>query len=257
MLPKGSGVLNMNFGKYIAHRGLHSKERPENSLKAFESAAEKNISVELDVRLTKDCRMVVFHDDTLLRMCGVDEKVCDFTYDQLSAFRLGDSDEKIPLLSEVLKLIDGRVPMLIEIKSGAPFGELESRLNHLLKSYKGEYAVQSFDPFSLLWFRIKSPKTPRCQLISGYKKKFDVQYLGRKICTFPIVWRLISKPDFLSADLRSISLETAFQAVDAGADLITWTGRGRELIETASQFSKTVIAENFPENFDFSDNWEE
>ena len=225
----------MDFGKYIAHRGLHSELVPENSLTAFRLAVEKCLSIELDVRLTKDCRIVVFHDNDLMRMCGIEGKVFDYTYEQLSAFKLKNSDEKIPLLSDVLKTVDGKVPLLIELKGGAPFGELESRVDHMMKKYKGEFAVQS----------------------SKYRKNIDLEYIERFICAQPFIWRFISKPQFIAADLRSISLETAFQAVDIDADLLTWTGRGKELIETASQFSKTVIAEQFPDDFDFSDNWEE
>ena len=148
----------MDFGKYIAHRGLHSDLVPENSLTAFRLAVEKCLSIELDVRLTKDCRIVVFHDNDLMRMCGIEGKVFDYTYEQLSAFKLKNSDEKIPLLSEVLKTVDGKVPLLIELKGGALFGELESRLDHMMKKYKGEFAVQSFNPFSVMWFRFHSPK---------------------------------------------------------------------------------------------------
>lgn len=160
-------------------------------------------------------------------------------------------------MSEVLKTVDGKVPLLIELKGGAPFGELESRVDHMMKKYKGEFAVQSFNPFSVMWFRFHSPKVTRGQLISKYRKNIDIEYIERFICAQPFIWRFISKPQFIAADLRSISLETAFQAVDIDADLLTWTGRGKELIETASQFSKTVIAEQFPDDFDFSDNWEE
>lgn len=247
----------MDFGKYIAHRGLHCDLVPENSMPAFRLAVEKGLSIELDVRLTKDCRIVVFHDNDLMRMCGVEGRVFDYTYEQLSAFKLKNSDEKIPLLSEVLKTVDGKVPLLIELKGGAPFGELESRVDHMMKKYKGEFAVQSFNPFSVMWFRFRSPKVTRGQLISKYRKNIDLEYIERFICAQPFIWRFISKPQFIAADLRSISLETAFQAVDIDADLLTWTGRGKELIETASQFSKTVIAEQFPDDFDFSDNWEE
>ncbi len=84
----------MDFGKYIAHRGLHSELVPENSLTAFRLAVEKCLSIELDVRLTKDCRIVVFHDNDLMRMCGIEGKVFDYTYEQLSAFKLKNSDEK-------------------------------------------------------------------------------------------------------------------------------------------------------------------
>ena len=128
----------MEFGKYIAHRGLYGKDVPENSLRAFENAVRSGVPAELDVRLTKDGRIVVFHDSSLLRMCSVDAEISDFTYDQLSSFKLDGSNEKIPLLSEVLSLVQGRIPLLIEVKDGAPFWTLEKRLYHLLKGYKGE-----------------------------------------------------------------------------------------------------------------------
>lgn len=242
----------MEFGKYIAHRGLHGKGAPENSLKAFELAAQAGVPAELDVRMTKDCRLVVFHDSSLMRMCGIEADIKDFDYEQLSTFTLDGSEEKIPLLSEVLKLVDGRVPLLIEIKDGAPFWELEKRVYHMLKKYKGDYAVESFAPFSLLWFRLFAPKVFRGQLISTYRAEKGSRYLLRLICAQPIVWKLISKPDFIACDLRSMSLETAFKALDADADLYTWTANSPELLETASQFSKTVIGENFSEGFDFS-----
>lgn len=249
----------MNFGKYIAHRGLHDSEKniPENSLKAFKSACDKNLAIELDVRLTKDGRVVVFHDKSLYRMCGADVCVSDFTYEQLSAFSLKNTNEKIPLLSETLKLVKGKVPLLIEIKEGYGFGILEKRAYKLLKKYKGEYAVQSFNPFSLLWFRMFAPDVKRGQLVSTFKSKDTLKYIVRLICAMPIVWKLISKPEFIACDLRSVSLEMAFKALDCNADFITWTADSKELIETASQFSKSVISENFPANFDFSENYEE
>lgn len=249
----------MEFGKYIAHRGLHDKSKgiPENSLPAFEEAVKNGLTSELDVRLTKDGKIVVFHDKSLKRMCGVDANVSDFTYDQLSAFRLGDTDEKIPLLADVLKLVDGKTPIIIELKSENNCFELEKRVNHLLKRYNGEYAVQSFNPFTLLWFRIFAPKVTRGQIISKFRSKNLLEYCLRLIGANPIVWRLISKPAFVACDLRSMSLETAFQVVDSNADVITWTANSAELIESTKQFSKSVICENFPEDFDFSQNYAE
>lgn len=246
------GYENMDFGKYIAHRGLHDCDAPENSLKAFENAVNKGVAAELDVRLTKDGRIVVFHDSDLNRMCSADVRVSDMTYEQLSTFRLKDSDEKIPLLSEVLRLVNGRVPLLIEIKDGAPIWTLEKRLCHLLKSYKGEYAVESFNPFSLLWFRLFAPDVFRGQLISTHKDTRGSNYPARLVCAQPFVWKLISKPNFIACDLRSVSLEIAFAVADIDADFYTWTANTPQLIEEALKFSKTVIAENFPENFDFS-----
>lgn len=246
----------MNFGKYIAHRGLHNKNKgvPENSLSAFRKACEKGIAIELDVRLTKDGRVVVIHDMSLKRSCGIEADVCSFTYEQLCAFNLKGTDEKIPLLSQVLKLVNGKVPLLIEIKDGYGIGVLEKRTYKLLKKYKGEYAVQSFSPLSVMWFRLFAPQVTRGQLISTFKGEKKTEYLMRYLSALPIVWKLISRPAFISCDLRTVSLETAFKTVDCNADFITWTANSKELIETASQFSKSVICENFPEDFDFSDN---
>lgn len=234
----------IDFGEFIAHRGFHSKDFPENSLPAFELAAKKNLPCEIDVRLTKDCKIVAFHDSNLMRMCGIDAQLSDFTYKQLSAFRLNGTQYGIPLLSQVLKIIDGKVPLLIEIKGEGSFGALEKRLAVLLDKYKGSFAVESFNPFSLLYFRINRPNVPRGQLISAYKDKekgADAEYIARKICCKPFVWKLISKPDFVAADLRSISLEQLFATVDMGGDFITWTADSDELVEAAGQFSKTII----------------
>ncbi|WP_164489138.1 glycerophosphodiester phosphodiesterase family protein [Ruminococcus sp. Marseille-P6503] len=246
------GFENMDFGKYIAHRGLHSCGAPENSLKAFENAVNKGVAAELDVRLTKDGRIAVFHDRNLRRMCSVDAELSEFTYEQLSAFTLKDSGEKIPLLSEVLRLVNGRIPLLIEIKNGAPAWTLEKRLYHLLKDYKGAYAVQSFNPFSLLWFRLFAPDVFRGQLISAHKGEKGSRYFARLVFSRPIIWKAVSKPGFIACDLRSVSLESAFAAADIGADFYTWTANTPELIGEALKFSKTVIAENFPPDFDFA-----
>jgi glycerophosphoryl diester phosphodiesterase len=248
----------MDFGKYIAHRGLWGENIPENSLSAFERAAQLGFAAELDVRLTKDCKMVVFHDENLERMCGVDGRLSDFTYEQLKAFSLGDTDEKIPLLKDVLIKVDGRVPLLIELKCCAPWGDLEKRAVRLLRGYKGKYAIESADPFSLLWLRLFAPKICRGQLISGYKSKPYAKYILRKICCQPVVWNVISKPDFVAADLRSVSVESLFAAIDIDADFITWTADRDDLMEAAQTFSKTVIFENYDRlEHDFSDNFSE
>lgn len=231
----------MDFGKYILHRGLHNDKIPENSLPAFKAAVNLGYSAELDVRLTKDCKLVVFHDSNLQRMCGADVNVAELTYEQLKAFKLKNSDERIPLLKDVLKLVNGRVPLLIELKGKSFCGVMQKRLMALLKNYNGEYAVQSFDPFDMLWFRVYQPKVPRGQLISTFK---DKKFLLRKIAAQPIVWRLISKPNFIGADLRSISLQQLFASIDAGADFITWTANTPKLLEVAEQFSKTVIVDS-------------
>ena len=106
------------MGVLYAHRGLHDNrtDAPENSLKAFAKAVEAGYGIEMDIQLTKDGVPVVFHDFTLQRMCGTDGKVCDYTYEELQAFHLCESTERIPKFADVLALVDGKVPLIVELK---------------------------------------------------------------------------------------------------------------------------------------------
>ena len=99
-----------------AHRGLHNAERAENSMSAFRAAVEAGFGIELDVRLSKDGRLVVFHDDTLDRVCGREGRVDDFTAEELATFRLSGTEDGIPLFTDVLAVVDGKIPLLVEIK---------------------------------------------------------------------------------------------------------------------------------------------
>ena len=102
-----------------AHRGLHdnAEKVPENSLIAFRKAVEGGFGIELDVQMSRDGVPVVFHDFTLKRMCGVEGRVCDYSYDELRRFSLIGSGERIPKFAEVLKLVNGRAPLIVELKT--------------------------------------------------------------------------------------------------------------------------------------------
>ncbi len=180
-----------------AHRGLWSEHLPENSLSAFEAAARRGFGIELDIRLTKDKRIVVFHDDDLRRMCGVNKRVCELTLSELRALSLKGTRERIPTLSEVLRLIDGRVPLLIEVK-----GEAEPllcrRASALLDTYSGAFCVESFSPIILRWFKKYRPSYPRGQLVTGIS---SVKRKGRLIIGFVLsnmLANFISRPDFIA-----------------------------------------------------------
>ncbi|MBR1864519.1 MAG: glycerophosphodiester phosphodiesterase [Ruminococcus sp.] len=212
------------FGKYIAHRGLHGPDCPENSMCAFEQAVLAGLPIELDVRLTRDGKVAVFHDADLMRMCGVEGKISDFSYVQLTPFRLKGTGEGIPLFKDVLKQVNGRVPLLVEIKN-CSFPMLEKRTARLLDCYKGEYAVQSFDPFAMLWFRLFRPETVRGLLISTHPGGRFGEYIARLITSRPWFWRLVVKPDFISVDRRTLSPSIIKAARKSGADLFVWTVR--------------------------------
>lgn len=156
-------------GRYFAHRGLHTRDGavPENSLAAFRRAAEAGWGVELDVRLTADGRVVVFHDDTLDRVCGVSGRVDSFTYDQLQAFPLRGTAERIPLFSDVLTLLAGKVPVIVELKTGPRNRELCEKTLALMREWGGELCMESFDPTIVAWFRRHAPEFFRGQLATA------------------------------------------------------------------------------------------
>lgn len=234
----------MEYPSLIAHRGLHGEAVPENSLAAFESAIENNIAVELDVRLTKDCKIVVFHDKNLKRMTGIDAELSDFDYVQLSALALNETSEKIPLLTEVLKLVAGKVPVFIEIKEGSPVGILEKRLAKILKNYRGEHAVMSFNPLRMAWFRKFSPKTTRGVLISKINEEKSFAYVPKYLASFGKIYGNVAKPNFVACDLRSVTVETIMDAFDCGCTFMGWTAKNEETLTEALKFCVSVFFEN-------------
>lgn len=168
-LPK-SADPRLWQAKY-AHRGLHTKDKtvPENSLQAFSLAAEAGYGIELDVNLSSDGQVMVFHDDNLLRVCGVDKKITDCTYEELQGYRLCGTGEKIPLFTQVLELLAGRVPMIVELKATVHNNELCEKTAALLDAYQGVYCVESFHPGIVRWFRKNRPQYVRGQLSMGAK----------------------------------------------------------------------------------------
>ncbi len=126
-------------GVNYAHRGLHTRDKsvPENSLAAFRQAAQEGYGIELDVQLSKDGEVVVFHDDTLDRVCGVHARVDELTWPELQQLRLCGTDEQIPLFSEVLKNIQGCEALIVELKNGPRNRELCEKTLALLENYHG------------------------------------------------------------------------------------------------------------------------
>ncbi len=157
--------------KNFAHRGLHKKDKtiPENSLAAFERASSYGYGMELDVQLSKDGQVVVFHDDTLDRVCGVESRVDEKTYDELRQLSLCGTTQTIPLFSEVLKTVRGRGPLIVELKNGKRNEELCEKTYALLKKYSGEYCIESFNPFIVRWFKKNAPEVIRGQLANPPK----------------------------------------------------------------------------------------
>lgn len=159
--------------KFIAHRGFFDNEKgiPENSLIAFEKAIENGYAIELDVHVISDDTVVVFHDNSLGRMTGQDGYLKQLTLNDLPKYKLLNTEYTIPTLKQVLELVNGKTPILIEIKTeNVKVGYDESKIYEILKNYKGEFAVQSFNPFTIEWFKNNAPEITRGILSSKFKK---------------------------------------------------------------------------------------
>lgn len=232
----------------VAHRGLHGGEIPENSLSAFEEAAAKGYSVETDVQMTKDGELVLFHDDDLLRMCGVDKKVAACTYAQLCSLRLKNSQEKIPLLSDLLQRIGGRVPLLIELKHqpNAKTNVFLKKVAEELKDYRGTYALQSFHPAYVKGCKKLFPQIPCGILATAHPKKADLGggafWKLKAHLVKHMSLNFWSKPDFIS--FLFCDYPTKETEKFKGAKL-AWTVRTPQEEAYARKYADNVIFEGF------------
>ncbi len=231
-------------GSFIAHRGLHKLADgiPENSLAAFEAAVRKGYTIENDIHLTRDGEVVVFHDDTLKRMCGVEGDVEDMTLAQLKELRLGDTDQQIPTLKECLDLVDGRVALLIEFKCRSIKCEpLCVATDKILSQYEGKYFVQSFYPPVLNWYKKHRPEICRGQLSAGFYKepRIDKKLLG---C---LLFNFMSRPDFVSYCHDNAGNLWRKLATMLGALPVGWTIGSQQKLDKAKKQFKAYIFEDF------------
>ncbi len=233
-----------------AHRGLHGGSIPENSLAAFSLAAEKGHGIELDVQLSKDGQVMVFHDYSLSRMTGRDALLSDLTADELKELRLGDTDERIPYLCEVLDLIDGRVPILVELKGESTDTSVCPPTNEILEKYKGKYCVESFNPMLLGWYRKNRPDVMRGILVTNVtKEKKKVTLLNFALKN--LITNVLCRPDFIAYDVRYnlLSVDICTKFFDAPA--YAWTVRDGEAYTKAREYGANVIFERIkPERED-------
>lgn len=190
----------------IAHRGLHDRSRgiPENSMGAFQAAMDAGYPIELDIQMTADGELFVLHDWDLLRMTGIQRMSAALHSRELKRIALMDTEHTIPRLEEVLDLVRGRVPLLIEVKNRrSPAGRLERRLCTRMREYDGEFAVQSFNPFTVRFMRRNLPETPVGQLSDDYSGKKEIPWALRDALT-NCRFNLWTRPDFISYNVRKM-----------------------------------------------------
>lgn len=204
IFPAGR-TMDKKLLRDYAHRGLHGETEdgfaPENSLAAFRRAADAGFGIELDLQLSRDGEVFVFHDYSLARMTGCDKKLSELTADELDKLRLSGGGERIPRLTEVLETVGGRVPLLIELKGESVDTALCPAANAILSEYGGEYIVESFNPMLLNWYRKHRPEIRRGQLYTNVCREKGISPLN--ILLTGMLLNCLSRPDFVAYDKKS------------------------------------------------------
>lgn len=226
-------------GVTYAHRGLHGSGKVENSTGAFAAAIAAGLGIECDVQRTADGRAVVFHDWDLDRLTVATGPVAAHSVADLSRFELRGANEAIPTLRDLLELVAGQVPLLIELKSlqERPVSPLCRAVLRDLEGYRGRHAVMSFDPRVSRWFAGHSPATVRGLVVSEANARTFGAGVRRRLS----LWR--SKPDFLAYDVRDLPSRFAAAQQARGMPILTWTVSSRASAQTGTEWAQSCIAE--------------
>lgn len=233
-----------------AHRALfdNTTDRPENSLAAFRAAVEGGFGCELDVQFTSDKKLIVFHDNDYGRACGDDRPVWEVPWAQAKELRLFGSEETVPLFEDVLRTVNGRVPLIVEVKAEAIndngwYRELCAAVYDVLKDYDGPWCVESFNPVAVRWFKKNAPRAVRGQLVNGRRSSPDLSPLA----AFGMEQLLTSawtRPHFIAykEQDRNFALRLAQKL---GAMTVMWTVKSPARHAQLQQVEDAIIFEGY------------
>lgn len=224
----------------IAHRGLWNENFPENTLSAYKNAVENGYAIEIDIYLTTDNEIVCFHDKTLTRLLGTDGLIYEQSYEHLKTLSVLGSGEKVPLLTELLDCVDGKVPLLIEVKEQPQNKLLIKKFIEIIKNYKGEFAVQSFNPGYVRQFMLQAPNIVRGILATQVVEENCTKFRSWVAKNMPL--NFICKPDFISYNHTGLPLP---KKLIKNKPLICWTITDQQQADRAYNYAKNVIFENF------------
>ena len=218
---------------------------PENSLRAFRKAVEAGFGIELDVQMPKDHIPVVFHDFTLKRICGREGKVSDYTYEELQQFPLCGSDQRIPKFEDVLKCVDGRVPLIVELKIESTDLSVCPAADALLTEYHGLYCIESFNPLGVFWYRRHRRKVVRGQLAEGFLRVGE--YKGVLYFLLQnLLFNFLTKPDFIAYNHKHYTMLSRRLCRGLYHNMAAaWTIKSREELEAAEKHFDIFIFDSF------------
>ena len=233
----------------IAHRGLHDIQSGlvENSASAMRASIRRGFALEVDLRLAADGGIIVFHDETLSRLCGIEGRVKDYPLPFLEAQSLAGGPDKILSLKSLLALVGGLVPLFVELKSeGARDGRLESGVATHLAAYEGPVAAMSFDPSCLLRLKQKAPHISLGIIADAKGEKGSAlairlrRFASRHLLAAPFV-----RPDFIAYDFTALPSPIPRLLRALGLPLLAWTVRSPAERKTALRHADQIIFEHF------------
>lgn len=227
----------------IAHRGLYDQDQhvPENSLKAYQLALNKTYSIELDINILKDGTILAFHDHTFKRACRDERKLSDVSYGDIKDLTLFKSQEIIPKLQDVLNLVQGKVPLLIELKPHGDVVFLCESLMEIMRDYSGKWAVFSFHPKVVLWFKKHYPEITRGQISEYFKEDKNMNFLSKYLMK-SMFFNRFTKPDFISYGIHDMPNKYIDKAMKKGITIISYAARSQAQFDfVKSRYHNTVF----------------
>ena len=233
----------------IAHRGLfdNRSDHPENSLPAFRQAAEAGFGIELDVQLTRDGRLAVFHDETLRRMCGDSRRLSDCSWEELQQLPLAYSDERIPSLDQVLAVIGGRVPLIVEVKYHGRWKEATRLLAERMDRYEGEWCMESFHPLAVRWMRKNRPQVLRGQLADNFLKNGQKAPWIQRFLLTNLLGNWAGRPDFIAYNHVYAAQTGTLRVIRRlfPTEWAAWTVKSRQEFDRVKDRFQIIIFDSF------------
>ena len=222
------------YYKPIAHRGLFSDTIVENSISAYKKAIDFGYAIEIDIYSSTDGELFCFHDKSLDRMTGKSGNIFDKTAKEIKELFLKNTTEKIPTLKEVLSLCENKTPLLIEIKN-QPRKDIVEKVVNTLKSYSGEFAIQSFNPLYIKKVKKLAPDFIRGILAS---KTPDTNKKLERFVVKRMPFNFLAKPDFISIEYTSLPIKTKLLT-------LAWTVTSQQTLNEIKPYINNFIFENF------------
>ncbi len=241
--------LNMEQQRHFqkrnyAHRGLYTADGqvPENSMPAFHAAINAGYGIELDLQLTKDGQVAVFHDDTLQRVCDRPGSIRDYSYAQLQHFSLMHTDCTVPLFADVLREVRGSVPLIIEIKTCPNAQELCRKAWEILLQYTGKFCIESFDPRIVQWWRVHAKQVVRGQLTAPYRELRKSQSAPVSFLLANCLTNIIARPHFLAYSKEGLAPGGRL-CLAAGCVPVVWTVHPQDPVAALQERNDATIFE--------------